>query len=239
MFRSFSPPSSSLLEEENDIVVAEKGDSDNDSEIIGPVKKRNSRNPFLEDEDQETNSLGEDEKLFQRLKNTKVSLMPTTELLNIICYMKASLQLDIIRILFHNICSLPITFQKFMKDPNPEREAILQNIVNCDHLQMLPTKIETPQNDETRLSFSPKFPPVAGPSFDNQSKVLEDDDLANEDLDFLDEDFDMPEPDVSKDTTTYLPSNAFVEDKETENCDKYINTSSVRFIGCNLYVVNK
>lgn len=100
MFRSFSPPSSSLLEEENDIVVAEKGDSDNDSEIIGPVKKRNSRNPFLEDEDHETNSLGEDEKLFQRLKSTNLSLMSTTELLNIICYMKVSLLWDIIRILF-------------------------------------------------------------------------------------------------------------------------------------------
>ena len=68
--------------------MAEKGDSDNDSEIIGPVKKRNSRNPFLEDEDHESNSMGEDEKLFQRLKNTNLSHISTTELLNIICYMK-------------------------------------------------------------------------------------------------------------------------------------------------------
>ena len=120
-----------------------------------------------------------------------------------------------------------------MSDPNTKSkvEAISNNFVNCNHLEKRPTEIETHQNDETRLSFSSKFSPVAGPSFDNQSRVLEDDDLANEDLDFLDEDFDMPEPDVSKDTTMYLPSNAFAQEREPDNCDKYINTSSVRFIG--------
>ena len=105
LFSSFSPPSSSLLEEENDNLVAEKGDSDNDSEIRGPVKRQTSRNPFLEDEGHESNSIGEDEKLLQILESTNYSLRPYSEFIKaqweFICYLKVNLLSHILRFPFH------------------------------------------------------------------------------------------------------------------------------------------
>ena len=78
----------------------------------------------------------------------------------------------------------------------------------------------------------------------NASEDLLEDDLTNEDLGFLDEDMrepdlmnedlgfldeDMPEP---KAGSSQVPSNAFdLNESGQENCDGYINTNSVRFIG--------
>ena len=68
--------------------------------------------------------------------------------------------------------------------------------------------------------------PVHTSGFNASEDFLEDD-LTNEDLGFLDEDMPEPMPGSSQ-----IPSNAFdLNESRQENCDGFINTNSVRFIG--------
>ena len=131
-------------------------------------------------------------------------------------------------------CSIVINnpnfvLQTLIESPLPSKIAnVLSTIQNSSYLQQIHSS-KPPHIKEKLKEFPPKNENSSSfhTSGFNASEDLLEDDLTNEDLGFLDE--DMPEPMAG---SSQIPSNAFDSNESSqENCDGYINTNSVRFIG--------